>query len=42
MDSVRYDSNTYDPKTHSFKQPIFIYRYDPTTKQAVQDEKPLA
>jgi hypothetical protein len=33
---------TYDAKTHSFKQPIFIYRYDPTTKLTVQDEKPLA
>jgi ABC-type branched-subunit amino acid transport system substrate-binding protein len=33
---------TYDPKTHSFKQPIFIYRYDPATKLTAQDEKPLA
>jgi len=33
---------TYDAKTHSFKQPIFIYRYDPATKLTVQDEKPVA
>jgi branched-chain amino acid transport system substrate-binding protein len=31
---------TYDKKTKTFNQPVFIYRYDPTTKTDVRDEKP--
>jgi hypothetical protein len=31
---------TYDAKTKSFVQPVFIWRYDPTTKTVVPDAKP--
>jgi branched-chain amino acid transport system substrate-binding protein len=30
---------TYDTKTKSFVQPVFIWRYDPTTKTVVADAK---
>jgi ABC-type branched-subunit amino acid transport system substrate-binding protein len=30
---------TYDPKTHTWQQPLWIYKYDPTTQQLVQDKK---
>jgi hypothetical protein len=33
---------TYDKKTHTFEQPVYLYRYDPTTKTAVRDDKPSA
>lgn len=33
---------TYDPKTHTFEQPVFIWRYDPKTKTVVPDAKPAA
>jgi ABC-type branched-subunit amino acid transport system substrate-binding protein len=32
---------TYDPKTHSFAQPVFLYRYDPSTKTLVKDPEPV-
>jgi hypothetical protein len=32
----------YDKKTHSFVQPVYIYRYDPATKTVVPDKKPAA
>jgi hypothetical protein len=31
---------TYDTKTKSFVQPVFIWRYDPKTKTVVPDAKP--
>ena len=30
---------TYDPKTHTFLQPMFTYKYDPTLKSLVTDQK---
>ena len=33
---------TYDTKTKTFEQPVYIYRYDPTTKTDVRDDKPSA
>ena len=33
---------TYDAKTHSFVQPVFIWRYDPKTKTVVADDQPAA
>jgi hypothetical protein len=33
---------TYDTKTKTFQQPVYIYRYDPTTKTAVRDDQPSA
>ncbi len=33
---------TYDKKTHTFEQPVYIYRYDAATKTAVRDDKPTA
>jgi ABC-type branched-subunit amino acid transport system substrate-binding protein len=30
---------TYDPKTHTWRQPLWIYKYDQTTQQLVQDKK---
>jgi len=33
---------TYDKKTHTFEQPVYIYRYDPTTKASVRDPEPSA
>jgi branched-chain amino acid transport system substrate-binding protein len=33
---------TYDKQTHTFEQPVYIYRYDPTTKTTVRDDKPSA
>ncbi|HLM19092.1 MAG TPA: ABC transporter substrate-binding protein [Acidimicrobiia bacterium] len=29
----------YDPKTHTWAQPLWTYKYDATTKQLVQDKK---
>ena len=29
----------YDPKTHTWAQPLWTYTYDPTTQQLVQDKK---
>jgi ABC-type branched-subunit amino acid transport system substrate-binding protein len=29
----------YDPKTHTWQQPLWTYKYDPTTQQLVQDKK---
>jgi ABC-type branched-subunit amino acid transport system substrate-binding protein len=29
----------YDPKTHTWRQPLWTYKYDPTTQQLVQDKK---
>ena len=29
----------YDPKTHTWTQPLWTYKYDPATKQLVQDKK---
>ena len=29
----------YDPKTHTWQQPLYTYKYDPTTKQLVIDKK---
>ena len=34
-------SITYDPKTHEFNQPVYLYRYDPATKQIVKDPEPV-
>lgn len=33
---------TYDKKTHTFEQPVYISRYDAATKTAVRDDKPSA
>jgi len=33
---------TYDKGTHTFEQPVYIYRYDPATKTVVRDDKPSA
>lgn len=33
---------TYDKKTHTFELPVYIYRYDPTTKTTVRDPEPSA
>jgi hypothetical protein len=33
---------TYDTTTKTFQQPVYIYRYDPTTKAAVRDDQPSA
>jgi hypothetical protein len=33
---------TYDTKTRTFVQPVFIWRYDPTTKTVVPDAKPAS
>jgi hypothetical protein len=30
---------TYDPKTHTFSLPMFIYRYDPTLKRLVAEQQ---
>jgi len=30
---------TYDPKTHTWAQPLWTYKYDNTTQQLVQDKK---
>ena len=29
----------YDPKTHTWAQPLWTYKYDPTTQQLVKDKK---
>ena len=29
----------YDPKTHTWQQPLYTYKYDPTTQQLVIDKK---
>lgn len=29
----------YDPKTHTWAQPMYLYKYDPTTQQLVKDRK---
>ena len=29
----------YDPKTHTWAQPLWTYKYDPATQQLVQDKK---
>jgi ABC-type branched-subunit amino acid transport system substrate-binding protein len=29
----------YDPKTHTWQQPLWTYKYNPTTQQLVQDKK---
>ena len=29
----------YDPKTHTWSQPLYTYKYDPTSKQLVIDKK---
>jgi ABC-type branched-subunit amino acid transport system substrate-binding protein len=29
----------YDPKTHTWQQPLYTYKYDPTSKQLVIDKK---
>jgi ABC-type branched-subunit amino acid transport system substrate-binding protein len=29
----------YDPKTHTWVQPLWTYKYDPSTQQLVQDKK---
>ena len=31
---------TWDSKTKTFQQPVYIFRYDPTTKTAVRDDQP--
>jgi hypothetical protein len=31
---------TYDTKTKSFVQPVYIWRYDPKTQTVVPDKKP--
>ena len=33
---------SYDKKTHTFEQPVYLYRYDPTTKTDVRDSEPSA
>jgi hypothetical protein len=33
---------TYDTKTRTFVQPVFIWRYDPPTKTVVPDAKPAS
>jgi ABC-type branched-subunit amino acid transport system substrate-binding protein len=33
---------TYDKKTHTFEQPVYIYRFDPATKTTVRDQEPSA
>jgi len=33
---------TWDSKTKTFQQPVYIFRYDPTTKTAVRDDQPSA
>ena len=33
---------TYDKKAKVFEQPVYLYRYDPTTKTDVRDDKPTA
>ena len=30
---------TYDPKTHTWQQTLYTYKYDPTTQQLVIDKK---
>jgi len=29
----------YDPKTHTWLQPLYTYKYDPTRKQLIIDKK---
>ena len=31
---------TYDAKTHTFVQPVYLFRFDPATKTMVRDAKP--
>src|SRR5262245_9095267 len=31
---------TYDKKTHTFEQPVYIFRFDPATKTIVRDDEP--
>ena len=33
---------TYDKKTHTFEQPVYIFRFDPATKTTVRDDQPSA
>jgi ABC-type branched-subunit amino acid transport system substrate-binding protein len=32
---------TYNPKTHTFTQPVYLYRFDPATKTLVKDAEPV-
>jgi hypothetical protein len=34
-------SIAYDPKTHSFAQPVYLFRYDPTSRTLVRDPEPV-
>jgi Periplasmic binding protein len=34
-------SITYDAKTHTFAQPVFLYRFDPTSQTLVADAEPV-
>ena len=37
-----YGPMTYDAKTHTFAEPVFLYRFDPTTKTLVKDPEPVS
>jgi substrate-binding family protein len=42
IDVPGYGSMTYDPKTHSFSIPVFLYRFSDTTKTLVKDPEPVS
>ena len=37
-----YGAMGYDAKTHTFAEPVFLYRYDPATKTLVKDPEPVS
>ena len=37
-----YGPMAYDAKTHTFAEPVFLYRFDPATKTLVKDPEPVS
>jgi hypothetical protein len=42
IDVPGYGSITYDPKTHSFALPVFLYRFDPSTSKLAKDPEAVS
>jgi len=41
VDVAGYGSVGYDPKTHTFALPVFLYRFDPAARSLVKDPEPV-
>src|SRR5262249_34517903 len=42
IDIPGYGSVSYDPKTHTFALPVFLYRFDPTTNTLKKDPQAVS